>query len=312
MLSRVAESLYWMSRYLERAEHTSRLLDVHQQLSLELPPQNAEQRFNRVLDALQVDGPRDDVSLENLTFAPDRPESVLNSVGAARENARQIREQISSEMFEQLNRLYLLVRQAGTRESYKVEPHKFYQEVKEGAHLFQGITDSTMTHGQGWYFIQAGRFLERAGSIATLIDVMLLPLMENADPHYLYLELLGVLRSCTAWEAYCKVYTAELAPESMLEFLLLNRDFPHSLYHSVDQLVGALRSLAEATGATTRPVLEPLVGRLQSNLRYTPLCELLPEGGARAFLSQARQTLNQTHGLLYRLYLSEHYERSGL
>ena len=172
MLSRVADSLYWMSRYLERAEHTARMLDVHQHFALELVQEQAHSRYQRLLEALQVvakgavldPGP----SLESLTFDAQFPDSISYALATSRENARQIREQISSEMYEQINRLYLRIRRPESRERFPIEPHAIYQEVKDGAHLFQGITDSTMTHGQGWHFIQLGRYLERAAAVANL------------------------------------------------------------------------------------------------------------------------------------------------
>ena len=316
MLSRVGDSLYWMSRYLERAEHTARLLDVHHNLTLELFPEQERQRFRRVLEALQVPAERIAEgglpTPEELTFDPLRGESVAASINSARENARQIREQISSEMFVQVNRLFLHMRDPRVAESYAVEPHRIYQHVKESSQLFQGITDSTMTHGQGWQFIQIGRYLERAGSTASLIDGHLLPLL-GADSTESYLESLGLLKSCTAWEAYCKVYSAELEPQNMLRFLLFSREFPHALHFCVEQLVSAFKGLAERTGNTSRSGLEPGVGRLQADLRYTPVEEIGGSPGEPVkFLARVRHTLKEAHTLLHRLYLSDHWERSHL
>src|SRR5262249_13527953 len=156
MLSRVADSLYWMSRYLERAEHTARLLDLNLNLTLDQSSSVAEQRWRLVLLSLRSvepdKSPCDAYCLtEHLTFNSDNKDSLVSCVIAARENARQVREQISSEMWEQLNQLYLGVRRAKI-DGIFTQPHEFYRPVKEGSHLFQGVTDSTMTHGEGWYF----------------------------------------------------------------------------------------------------------------------------------------------------------------
>jgi uncharacterized alpha-E superfamily protein len=304
-----------MSRYLERAEHTARVLDVHHNQSLELFPHQERERFRRVLLGMGVplEGMEVLPTLDELAFDPNSVQSIAFCIAQARENARQIREQISSEMFEQLNRIFLHVRDPQTRQIYAVEPHRYYSEIKEGVHLFQGITDSTMTHGQGWQFIQVGRHLERAGALASLVNIYLLPLFQETDPSKLYLEALGALKSCTAWEAYCKVYSAELDATKLLKFLLFSREFPHAVYFSVNQLTTAFRELAESTGMTARLGLEPVVGRLLADLRYTPVEEIVFETGRPdKFLAQVRQTLNQAHSLLYRLYLSEHWERSHM
>ncbi|CAN0480152.1 unnamed protein product, partial [Phaeothamnion confervicola] len=204
-----------------------------------------------------------------------------------------------------LNRLYLYVRDTKTRELYAVEPHHYYQKIKGASQLFQGITDSTMTHGHGWHFIQTGRYLERAGAIASLVSTNLLPLLEATDPSEIYLGCLGILKSCTAWEAYCKVYSAELDPHHVMQFLLLSKEFPHSLHLCVDQLALAFRALAEGTGMTARRGLEPVVGRLLADLRYTPIEEVGQlHGRPEAFLAAVRKTLGEAHSLLYRFYLS--------
>jgi uncharacterized alpha-E superfamily protein len=168
MLSRVADSLYWMSRYLERAEHTARLLSVGLNQTLDQTPQSAAPRWGRTLAALQTPLPSDDpyTITRVLTFDAANPGSISSCIALARENARQVREQISSEMWEQLNRLYLRVKEANIAELWEGEPQEFFQAVKEGAHLFQGITDATMSHGEGWHFIEVGRYLERVGATA--------------------------------------------------------------------------------------------------------------------------------------------------
>ena len=150
MLSRVAESLYWMSRYLERAEHTARLIDVQLNNMLDQAGGDTNLRWQRLLRGLHTPLPEGDVDAysitQALTFDTSNDSSIVSSIAAARENARQVREQISSEMWEQLNRLFHAVR----RSSPEVwDARDFLQSIKEGAHLFQGITDSTMNHGEG-------------------------------------------------------------------------------------------------------------------------------------------------------------------
>ena len=176
MLSRVADSLYWMSRYLERAEHTARLIDVDFQLRLDQSPDAGSGRWLRLLEASQApppeDGKIDAATLTNvLTLDKSNPSSIISCVAAARENLRQVREQCSTEMWEQLNRLYLQVNNTTKTEAWLLQSHIFFRAVQEGAHLFQRVTDSTMSHGEGWHFIRTGRYLERAYGTATLLDV---------------------------------------------------------------------------------------------------------------------------------------------
>jgi uncharacterized alpha-E superfamily protein len=204
MLSRVADSLYWMSRYLERAEHTARLIDVDLQLRLDHSPDAGSERWLGLLQALQVPAPEDgSLDAETLThlLTLDRtnPSSIISCVAAARENLRQVREQCSSDMWEQLNRLFLQVKSTASSEAGLLDSYQFFRAVQDGAHLFQGVTDSTMSHGEGWHYIQLGRFVERTDAVARLIGAHF-----NRSPHPLdqaveseeYLEWVALLKSC--------------------------------------------------------------------------------------------------------------------
>lgn len=305
MLSRVAESLYWMSRYLERAENTARLLDVHLNLNLELSPAQGARRYQGVMSALQVSYfDSQPPSPAELTLDPAVAESISTCIGAARENARQIREQISSEMFEQLNKLFLYIRSRPTQDRFSVEPHSVLQKVKDGIHLFQGITDSTMSHGQGWEWIRAGRCVERAALVSGLVLSYLRSQPEEAEQ---YPELLGLLKSCTAWEAYCKVYGAELTHSNVAEFLLLNRDFPHSLLFSLSQMAKALEALAQVTGMTAQVQLESKVGKLLARLRYSSIDEVLDRPD---FLAQVQADMAAVNERLYGVYLHQTIARN--
>src|SRR5579863_3120617 len=174
MLSRVAESLYWLSRHLERAEHTARLIDVHLNSMLDQVSGDENLRWQRLLRSLRTPPPAGEIDAYSvarlLTFDEANSSSIVSSIAAARENARQVRERISSEMWEQLNRLFLQVKQTNMEQIWHSEPHKFLNSVKEKIYLFQGITDGTMSHSEGWHFIRVGRFLERTMATAALLD----------------------------------------------------------------------------------------------------------------------------------------------
>jgi uncharacterized alpha-E superfamily protein len=308
MLSRVADSLYWMSRYLERAEHTARLIDVDLQLRLDQSPEGGAGRWLRLLDALQIAPPEDTridtASLTHLlTLERTNPSSILSCVSAARENLRQVREQCSTEMWEQLNRLYLQVNNTTKTEAWLLQSHIFFRAVQEGAHLFQGVTDSTMSHGEGWQYIQLGRFVERTDTLARLVGTHFKSLIHSPDQAVEseeYLEWVGLLKSCAAFEAYCKTYTAELRPLRVAEFLLLNSEFPHSVRFSVDMVHAALSAIGEMTERKAEQPVR-LAGRLQATLSFSQINEILASG-AGAYVDSVRWQCAQAHTAIHQVY----------
>ncbi len=311
MLSRVADSLYWMSRYLERAEHTVRLLDVNMSLMLDRSATSDEGRWKRVLASL---GNPKGVSWEDdyyeivhsLTFDATVPASITACLMAARENARQVRDEISSEQWQQLNRLYHKVTKQKPGNGIDISLADFLPAVLDGVHLFQGVTDTTMSHGEGWQFIQMGRYLERAASIARLLDTYHAELFSagSAAEGSLDREWIGLLRCCTAWESYCKTYTADLAPGRILEFLLLDREFPHSLRYSIDCVREALLVVQQLSGRQHADELSRVSGRLQASLNFVEVEEVLSQDAA-TYLHGILQQCRKTHDLIYRYYI--HY-----
>jgi uncharacterized alpha-E superfamily protein len=308
MLSRVADGLYWMSRYLERAEHTARLIDVDLQLRLDQSPETAADRWLRLLEASQSappeDGKIDAATLTHiLTLERSNPSSILSCVSAARENLRQVREQCSTEMWEQLNRLYLQVNSTMAGETWLLHSHVFFHAVQDGAHLFQGVTDSTMSHGEGWQYIQLGRFVERTDALARLIGTYFGELshpLDQAVESEEYLEWVGLLKSCAAFEAYCKAYTAELRPLRVAEFLLLNPEFPHSVRFSVDRIHAALAAIGEMTERKAELPVR-LSGRLRALLSFSQIDEIMASG-ANAYVDSVRWQCAQAHTAIHQVY----------
>lgn len=310
MLSRVADNLYWMCRYLERAEHTARMLDVHLNLMLDQSLESADERWLRAVRCLGIrlkdDAPGDAPSLlYMIAFDVSSPHSIVGCIMSARENARQVREQISSEMWEQLNRLFHEVRQSGIDDIREAQPLEFAGNVKNGLHLFEGITDSTMSHGEGWHFIQLGRFLERATSTATVLDTHFrefYPRSGEMEEESLHLEWLGLLKSCAAFEAYCKVYTAEMRANRIAEFLLLNSEFPHSARFSVERVEAALQALEGRSADRRSRKLHKLAGRLGASLSYGQIDEILV-AGLHAYLADIQRQCGQIHFAMYEAYI---------
>lgn len=319
MLSRVADSLYWMSRYLERAEHTTRLLDVNLNLMLDESAASAERRWQRVLQAL---GNPKDIAwkgdpyelVRQLSFDTNSRSSILSLIIMARENSRHVREQISTEQWHRLNSLYLAVTapglhktpEPGTMSMEPELPTEFLTQVMEAVHQFQGVTDSTMSHGEGWQFIQVGRYIERASATACLLEAYHKDLWGEGPSDRVdgneYLDWMGLLRSATAFEAYCKVYTADLTPERILEFLLLDEDFPHSLRFSIDSLQCSLENIQRDSGKVRADQLRRLAGRLQGSLSYSGVEEIL-EGDIVAYLCMIQVQCQEIHNTIYELYV---------
>jgi uncharacterized alpha-E superfamily protein len=273
MLSRVAESLYWTGRYIERAEDTSRLLHVnfHGLLDADLPDRGRAWRELILLVGL------DDVFREHFTdytaqavtefllWHPANPDAVTTCVTRARENARGVREQISSEMWEHLNRLYLLV--SGTRRATALAaPHEFFVRIREGSHAFQGVTKATLPRGEAYEFLELGAHLERADATSRLLSIKL-PGLAAADPDpVVAARVSGLLKSCGAFEAFRKLESGELRPERVVEFLLLQRSFPRAVCYALELSLNAIRAIS---GAAQRP--ERAIGRVFAELAFTEL-----------------------------------------
>ena len=309
MLSRVADSLYWIGRYLERAEHTVRVLEVNMSLMLERSAMRSDVRWRRVLQALgnppDVDIANIDQVVRALCFDPVNRGSIYACVSSARESARQVRDEISSEQWQKLNHLYHGMGEMQSS-SHRGMISDSLQTILDGVHLFQGVTDTTMTHGEGWQFIRAGRHMERATQVATLLELYYRELFVHRDSiadASQYLEWVGLLRCCTAFEAYCTVYTADLTPARILEFLLLNGFFPHSLRYSVDSLVSAFAGIQLEGRRTPAEELTRRAGRLQASLSFVQIDEII-EQDAVVYLRNVLDQCRLIQELIYRIYIS--------
>jgi uncharacterized alpha-E superfamily protein len=307
-----------MSRYLERAEHTTRLLDVNLNLMLDESSTSSDHRWMRVLAALgkpkrlKWEGNPYEVA-RALTFDTGVKSSVVSCIIAARENARHVREQISTEQWHRLNSLFLEVTRPEFKRALDLESldaaaegaAAFLQQVMEAVHQFQGVTDSTMSHGEGWHFIQIGRFLERASATAMLLEAYNEDLWahpERVAEGNEYLEWMGLLRSATAFEAYCKVYTADLTPERILEFLLLDPEFPHSLRFSINSLKQAIGAIQEQSGKNRAEELHRIAGRLSAKLSYASVDEILL-GDVVTYVRSIQHQCQAIHETIYHLYV---------
>ena len=244
---------------------------------------------------------------QQLTLDASNHPSIVSCIASARENARQVREQISSEMWEQLNRLFLQIEHASMEEIWHAGTHQFFASVKEGVHLFQGITDATMNHSEGWHFIRVGRFLERATATAALLNVHFRALL-GTQPHDTlepldYLGWVGLLKSCAAFEAYCKVYTVTMQPYNVAEFLLLNAESPRSLRFAATMMQVALQAIAKSTNIRSAGRAERLAGRLRAAFDYAQIEEIM-NGNLHAYLENIQRQCAQIHSAIYDVYIT--------
>lgn len=315
MLSRVADSLYWLGRYLERADFVARQLDVHLTVAPEQALEAAGRRRNRLIACLvgesyPAEGVQSDYDLAQLlTFDADNPNAIAVCIAAARENARQVREQINSQMWEQLNQLYLAVQEASLAELWSGQPHRFYHGINQDTYRFQGITDSRMSRDQGWHFIQLGRYLERAIATAEVLDVEFRDLYRGgglrtgAADQQSYLEWVALLRGCAAYEAYTRVYTLEVEPRHIAEFLLLNPEFPYSVHFAIDVLQGSLEAIAAVTETSKGARVHRLVGRLRATVDYGQIDEIM-DAGLGSYLLDIRRACGEIHNAIYQTYIT--------
>lgn len=310
MLSRVADSLYWMRRYMERAEHTARLLDVNLNLMLDHSAVLPGQRWRRILRSLRTPTMLTSQNesyeiVELLVFDRQNPSSISSCVAAARENARQVREQISTEMWQQINSLYLKVRETRIDEVWTGRPTDFFAGIKEGVHLFEGVTNATMNHGEGWDFIRVGHYLERAMATTALLDVHFGHFGSTgteASSRAQFLDMIGVLRSCSSFEGYCKVYTAEFRPDRIAEFLLLNKELPRSIRFAAGQIEAAIESIAGSSQTRLASRLRRVAGRIHSRLEFAQIDEIFEEG-ITGFLQAIERECAEIHSGLFGAYI---------
>jgi uncharacterized alpha-E superfamily protein len=301
MLSRVADSIYWMSRYIERAENVARFVDVNLNLMLDFPGGSAQQwqplvditgdtedfaeRFGQAADERSVIG--------FLTFDTKNPNSILSCVRAARENARSVREIISSSMWEHLNQAYLMLTAAARRGEVR-DPHELFSSVKTASHTFIGVTDTTMTHGEAWHFCRLGRQLERADKTSRILDVkyfLLLPTVDDIGTTVDDVQWAAVLRSASAFEMYHKRH-GRIVPSRIVEFLLLDYDFPRAIHHSLKAARESVHAISGTPVAMFRSPVEQLLGLLCSELAYAQVDELIA-GGLHEYLDSLQTQMNQ-------------------
>lgn len=325
MLSRVANSLYWMARHMERAENTARIVDVNLQLLLDFRSLDDERIAHHWMPIVQSTGDEKNFLrfyakatgasvTEFLVFQESNPNSILSSVFQARENARMVRDQITVEYWEEINRLYLFVRSPEARRVWGSSPSDFFQQIKNSSLLLIGVSYATLMHNEGWFFTQAGKFIERCDKTSRILDVRNESLPEHGAPRAVSenetLEWSAILRSCSAWDAYKWVYGAEVNPRLVAEFLLLNEDFPRSVRFCAEEFNYALRRISGVAPARFSNEAEKLAGRLVAELQFSGIDEIF-DSGFHTYLDTLQTKLNDIGHALFQTYIFHAFAAVG-
>lgn len=312
MLSRVANSIYWLNRYIERAENIARFVDVNLNLLLDSPPGTQQQWEPLVVVTADLPlfkerygkATQDNV-VQFLAFDSEYPHSILSCLQAARENARSIREIISSEMWEQVNAFYWMVKEAAKGKSI-AQLHDFFTEVKLASHLFAGLMDATLSQGESWHFGQMGRLLERADKTTRILDVkyfILLPTAEAVGTMLDDLQWMALLRSASAYEMYRKQGQHRITPTGVAEFLVLDRTFPRSILFCLLQVEKSIHAITGSGLGTWSNPAERALGRLRAELEFTTIDDII-DRGLHEFLDRLQQQANHIDDEIYQTFFA--------
>jgi uncharacterized alpha-E superfamily protein len=301
MLSRVADAIYWTSRYVERAENVARFIDVNFNLLLDSPTSQGQDWAPLVLTtgdqewfAEHYGEPTPENVMRFLTFDRRYPNSIVSSIVHARENAQTVREIISREMFAELNMLYLTVTDAARRNEPFEEMASFYDRVRLAGNYYQGVTDATLSRGEAWHFSRLARLLERADKTSRILDVKyftLLPTVSDIGSTYDQVGWAALLNSASALQMYRQAYQ-ELAPSHVAEFLILDKDFPRSIHYCVALAQQSLHAITKSPFNTYENLAEKQLGQLRANLDYADI-ETIMQQGLHQYLDRIQVALNE-------------------
>jgi uncharacterized alpha-E superfamily protein len=312
MLSRVADAIYWMSRYIERAENVARFIAVNLNLSLDMPGDAGEQWMPLVVttgDQEPFVARYSTASKQNvirfLTFDRENPNSIMSCLRSARENARAVRESISSEMWEHINRFYLLIRESGAQQAALEESYDFFDQIRVSGQQFMGVTDATMTHGEGWHFCRLGRSLERADKTSRILDVkyfILLPTPADVGSPYDDIQWSALLRSASALEMYRQRH-GRLEPADVVQFLVLDREFPRAVLYCLTKSNESLHAISGSAMGGFGNLAEQLLGRLRAELAYTSAPQII-QRGLHEFVDNLQQRLNDVGEAIHEAFFA--------
>jgi len=249
-----------------------------------------------------------------MVFRQENPNSIVSSICLARENARMVRDQITIETWEELNRLYLFVLSDAARQTWLDSPTDFFNQIKSSSLQLIGLSYATHIHNEGWWFSQAGCFIERADKTSRILDVRYHTLPARGLPKSVNqteaLEWSAILRSCSAWDVFKSTYGAEVHPRNVADLLVLNENFPRSVRFCVEQLNEALRHISGVSERRFSNNAEKLCGRLVAELQFCTIEEVF-DAGLHDYLDQIQIKLNDIGNALFDAYIFQPFEGDG-
>jgi uncharacterized alpha-E superfamily protein len=303
MLSRVANSLYWLSRYLERAENLARIVNVSSYASLDAGGdeyvwrpallatcseeifEKAQKKESGTLDAGRF-----------ITFSDSNPDSIAACIGHARENARMVRDQISEEMWLEINSFHLFIRSQDARELFSRQPEALYREVIKFCLLYEGLIEATILHDEGWQFIQVGKFLERADKTSRILDM--LTYHNSIDRN----QLVSVLRSCSGFAAFRTEFRGDVTTENVVSFLLFSQTFPRSIRFCLRQLDSVLHKISGMPSGSFANEGERLTGSILAQMNFSNAHSVW-EVGLHSYIDDLQEQLNQIGQQVFETYV---------
>ena len=301
MLSRVANAIYWMCRYIERAENVARFISVNLNLLLDMPSEEGKHweplvmtTGDQTLFEKEYPDYDQEAVIRFLTFDREYANSILSCLVAARENARSIREIISSEMWEHLKNFYLELADRQSLNMALDDPHRFFKIIQMRSHLFTGLMDCTMSHGEAWNFARIGMMIERADKTSRILDVkyfMLLPQADLVNTPIDNIQWTAVLKSASAFEMFRKKHHL-ITPRNVADFLIFDNQFPRSIRHCVTKAQICLERITGTSPGSARNVAEKRLGRLKADLEYADIAEVI-EDGMHEYMDGLQIRLNQ-------------------
>jgi uncharacterized alpha-E superfamily protein len=313
MLSRVADCVFWMSRYIERAENAARFVDVNLNLTLDLGGTLANQWdpliytsgdhehfYQRYGTANQKN------AVAMLAFDEENSNSIVSCLKFARENARSIREIIAAPVWEELNKFYLLVKEAARNGRAADNPFEFFNNVKRSGQLIVGIMEATMSRGEAWHFSQMGRLLERADKTSRILDVkyyILLPTVDDVGTPTDAIQWSALLKSASALEMYRKRH-GRITPTEVVEFLILEPHFPRALRFCLRGAEESLHAITGTAPTTFRNQSERRLGQLRSELDYAQIGDII-EHGLHEFIDGFQKNLNLVGDAIHTTFFAQ-------
>jgi uncharacterized alpha-E superfamily protein len=314
MLSRVANSLYWMVRFIERADNLARLLEVNERLLLDLGrpdsadldalwrPVIASSGDEELFDTAHPDGHRRE-AVDFLTTDRSNPNSIVSCIDQARENARTVRDQLADALWEELNSLYLFVNSPAGVSMVRTDSTAYYERIRRSTFAFHGIAAATTLRGEAWDFMDLGRHLERADKTTRFLDITT---FIERDPERFGLSIdehwLAILRSCGGLGAFRVKHRGRFTRSNVVDFLILAPDFPRSVRYCVDRVDQCLHAISGTPRGHFGNRAESLSGRLLSDLAYST-CDELIDGGLHGHLDRLQGRLNEVGEEVFRAFV---------